>query len=59
MGADQLITASIRIAGRRPIKITSSTAGIGSYICVVTGLVMVNLFDHAAATKDPVGCRRC
>jgi len=47
--ATQHITASITISGQQDIAITSHDRGTGSYISVITGLVMVTMFDIAAA----------
>lgn len=49
MAAAQRITASVSITGQQHIVITSHDRGSGSYISVSTGLVMVTMFDTAAA----------
>lgn len=49
MPASQHITASITITGQQHIAISSYDRGAGSYISVTTGLVMVTMFDLAAA----------
>ena len=49
MPASQHITASITITGQQHIAISSYDRGAGSYISVVTGLVMVTMFDLSAA----------
>lgn len=49
MPATQRITAAITISGQQHIAISSHDRGSGSYISVVTGLVMVTMFDLAAA----------
>ena len=47
--ASQHITAAITITGQQHIAISSHDRGSGSYISVTTGLVMVTMFDLAAA----------
>ena len=47
--AAQHITAAIAISGQQDITISSHDRGAGSYLAVTTGLVMVTMFDHAAA----------
>ena len=49
MPATQRITAAITISGQQDIAINSHDRGSGSYLSVVTGLVMVTMFDLAAA----------
>lgn len=49
MPATQHITASITISGQQDITLTSHDRGAGSYIAVTTGLVMITMFDIAAA----------
>ena len=49
MPASQHITASITITGQQHIAISSYDRGTGSYISVTTGLVMITMFDLAAA----------
>ena len=47
--ATQHVTAAITISGQQDIAITSHDRGSGSYVSVITGLVMVTMFDLAAA----------
>ena len=49
MPATQRITAAITISGQQHIEIDSHDRGSGSYISVITGLVMITMFDLAAA----------
>ena len=49
MPASQHITASVTISGQQHIEIDSHDRGSGSYISVITGLVMVTMFDLSAA----------
>ncbi len=49
VSATQTIAANIRISGEQDVSIRSNDAGRGSHITVITGLVMVTLFDQEAA----------
>ena len=49
MSATQTVTVKIEISGPQTTTITTTDAGHGGHISVVTGLVMVTLYDRAAA----------